>query len=68
MANTYTDRQLPPTHFRVCYTTLNAFRNVVKYVVLQNVKYTLVFQLTMLLRCLKQYLFHISISEKSLKC
>jgi len=37
--------------------TLNAFCNVVTYVVLLKVKYTPVFKFAMLLQCLKQYFF-----------
>jgi len=72
MLNTCIHHHLPPTCFGVCYTIfrktivlfaqkLYAFCNVAI-----KCKYTLFFKFTMLLQCLKQYVFRPSVSYKSL--
>ena len=70
--NTYIYHQLLPTCFGICYTIfreniallaqkLYAFCNVaIKYTI-----YTVFFKFTMLLQCLKHYVFHPSLSSKS---
>jgi hypothetical protein len=66
-------QQLLTIYFGVYYTifretnallalNLYAFCNVIAYVVLQIVQYTLIFQFTMLLQCLKQYVIRLNVS------